>query len=126
VGRTIKRSPFILSELEKDAAFLVRNIVLQSILLLQYYPEIQQEMKSPTQSRGFGMAKPSEYRFPRWLGNEKTNNRITERGEGQKETAKKSKHYRSHHWRLQPCGEGRKDIKPVRVRGAWVNPDFEG
>ena len=48
-------------------------------------------MKSPTQSRGFGMAKPSEYRFPRWLGNEKTNNRITERGRRTKGNGKKIK-----------------------------------
>jgi hypothetical protein len=123
---TIKRSPFILSGLEKDAAFLVRNIVLQSILLLQYYPEIQHEMENTTQSKGFGPVKTSEYRFPRWLGSKKINNGITERGEGQRETAKKSKHYRSHHWRLQPCGEGRREVKPVRVRGTWVNPDFEG
>jgi hypothetical protein len=127
---TIKKSKSIDSEIEVDAAFLIRNIVLQSVLLLQNYPEIQEEMKSIATSKPKGFRKdtePLDYRLPRWLGSEKTAKEYSERSESTstRETAKTTTHYRSWHWRLQPCGEGRKDIKPVRVRGTWINPVLE-
>ena len=126
---TTRQSQFVCSKMEIDASMLIRNIVLQSILLLQYYPKVQQEMTSvaPTkQSKGFGAdTKPLDCRLPRWLGNEKSEYNYSEsKTERKNEEAKKSKHYRASHWRLQPCGEGRKDIKPVRVTGTWVNPDL--
>lgn len=118
---TLQASGFLVnSEEQEKIAYDIRNIVLQSILLLQYYPEVQQEIKViPGKEKGFGAKTKgsSEHRLPRWLGEENPHPKIgnvTGTGSG------KSTHYRRGFWRMQPCGEGRAQIKLVKVRPAWV------
>lgn len=142
INGTIKQSYFSGNEMQKNTVFLIRNIVLQSILFLQHCPETQQEMNANTFDKK-GFSKPNttlqkDYRFPRWLvGQLEIDNERSQQNEIKDSTARtksrvesnegsaKSKHYRRWHWRLQPCGEGRKTVKPVRVRGTWVNYEQE-
>lgn len=112
---TLQRSHFTTEDKEQqDQALQIRNIVLQSILLLQYYPEFSEQMlEVRCEPKGFGNRvnpKESEYQLPRWLGQErKTSINV---GTG---TAK-NKHYRRGHWRSLPSGEGKTWVRPT-----WVN-----
>jgi len=121
---TLKSSYFTTDDEEQRKATLsLRNIVLQSILLLQYYPNIEEEMTSlpisPSKARGF--TKPPEEDnsaadtlFPRWLGREchvpKANATITGSGRS------KSPHFRRGYWR-------RRNNKIIWVRPCAVNHD---
>jgi hypothetical protein len=126
---TLQASSFLVnSEEQEKIAYEIRNIVLQSILLFQYYEsEMVQEMTVVSgKERGFSQeAKtPSQFRLPRWLGEEKhlkTKNTATTTGAG----SKKSPHYRRWHWRVQRYGEGRSQTKVIKIRSIWVRGEKE-
>jgi hypothetical protein len=109
------------SEEQQLRALNIRNIVLQSILLLQYYPEIVGEV---AQDPLKGFAKPNsilpgkEYLLPRWLGKERVPSGKTE-GTG----SSKSPHFRRGFWRVQPCGVGRTENRNIWVSPTWVNSE---
>jgi hypothetical protein len=107
------------SDEQKAQSLLIRNIVLHSILLLQYYPEIEEQITiAPGKEKGFGAAKSeSQFLFPRWLGKESKSAASSSTG---KSGASKSTHFRRGHWRAQPCGKGRTETKITWVRPAWV------
>ncbi|MEW6495318.1 MAG: hypothetical protein AB1589_22800 [Cyanobacteriota bacterium] len=107
------------SEEQKQQSLLIRNIVLQSILLLQYYPEIEDQITvTPGKEKGFSKPKAeSEFLLPRWLGKESTSSTSSSTG---KKGASKATHFRRGHWRAQSCGKGRTETRITWVRPAWV------
>jgi hypothetical protein len=118
---TLQRSRFETENKEQqEQSLLLRNIALQSILLLQYYPEIEEQITVvPGKEKGFGTAVKSESQFllPRWLGKESKPAASSSTG---KSGASKATHFRRGHWRAQPCGKGRAETKITWVRPAWV------
>lgn len=111
---------------QKDNSLTLRNIVLQTILLLQYYPEEitsqvvslddLPQIKGFKRPNGLGL-KENAYQLPRWLGlaSPKKNYKpktFTTTGIG----TSKSPHFRAGHWR-------RLEDKSVWVRPAWVHSD---
>ena len=120
---TLQRSHFGTEDkYEQEQSFVIRNIALQSILLLQFYPdEIQQEMTVfPGKEKGFNKIKiEPEFQLPRWLGKESKASQVSAHYKGS--SSSKSTHFRRGHWRSQPCGKGRSEIKITWVRPAWVS-----
>lgn len=102
--------------------FKLQNLILQSLMLLQIYPELSEEMAfcEAHESKGFAKINhESLYRLPRWLGVKKIK-RIYENS-GNHSGVPKSPHVRSGHWRLQPCGKQNKERKTIWVRPVWIN-----
>lgn len=122
-GTLISSSWYTDDEDEKKRVFNIRNVALQSILLLQYYPELaskEVDIKKIINDSKKGFAAPAaaelDYRSPRWLGEEsRSENRNGFQPQEAGNGTKKSKHYRKKHWRKLA------DNRLVRVRGAWVN-----
>jgi hypothetical protein len=117
---TLQRSRFTVKDKERqEQSLLIRNIVLQSILLLQYYPEIEEQITvAPGKEKGFSKPKAeSEFLLPRWLGKESTSATSSSTG---KSGASKATHFRRGHWRAQPYGKGKVETKIIWVRPAWV------
>jgi hypothetical protein len=117
---TLQRSHFGTEDRkQQEQSLLLRNIALQSILLLQYYPEIEEQITVvPGKEKGF--SKPTtepQFLLPRWLGKE---SKSVSSSAG-KSGASKSTHFRRGHWRAQPCGKGRAETKITWVRPAWVS-----
>lgn len=113
---TLMRSHFASEDnTQKERALIIRNIVLQSILLLQHYPQVVEEYKPETSNKkGFGASPKheSKYQLPRWLGEYA---RISHRYGGTGSGSGKRTHFRRGHWRLI------KGERLVHVRPAWVN-----
>jgi hypothetical protein len=117
---TLQRSRFGTEDKEQqEQSLLLRNIALQSVLLLQYYPEIEEQITIvPGKEKGFGGNKlESPFLLPRWLGKESKSSPSSSTG---KSGASKATHFRRGHWRAQPCGKGRAETKITWVRPAWV------
>jgi hypothetical protein len=116
---TLLRSQFSNNDKSmQEKVLAIRNIVLQSILLLQYYPHIVSDCQ-PSSGKGFGQnsKNESQYRLPRWLGEE---SRSSQKADAEKGKGKgKCTHFRRGHWRLI------KEKKLVYVRPAWVNPTIK-
>jgi hypothetical protein len=81
------------TEEQKARSLLIRNIVLQSVLLLQYYPEVEEQITvAPGKEKGFSKPKTeSEFLLPRWLGKERTPSISSRSG---KVGASKATHFR--------------------------------
>lgn len=108
-------------EVEKKF-FSLQNLILQSLMLLQVYPELAEQMTfaQTHEVKGFGKINhESQYRLPRWLGTERIK-RIYERSDNQSGIPK-CPHVRSGHWRSQPHGKQNKERKTIWVRPVWVN-----
>lgn len=126
---TLKRSAFSTEDPKQQKASLdLRNLALQSILLLQHYPGFFTENYIPveiTNFKGFSNQQhnniqtklKNEFRFPRWLGEKKEYKRkhiSSEAGSGSKRKSPHP-HVRVGHWRL--IDENR---PPIWVRKAEV------
>ena len=113
---TLVRSHFSSDDKKnQETVLVIRNIVLQSILLLQYYPALVEDVKVAEISKGFGgfkTPKEPEFQLPRWLGQEKQ--RTTSDNNGQRQSV--ATHFRRGHWRKLKQQES-----PIWVRPTWVN-----
>lgn len=109
---------------QEERNFQIRNLVLQSILLLQYYPEISEQMTVvPGKEKGFSskVKHDSQYRLPRWLGKESKPRPKYSGASGTGTGSSKCIHFRRGFWRLQPYGEGRTKTKKIKIDPVWVN-----
>jgi len=118
---TIQQSYFSSENVEQNQAALgLRNIALQAILLLDFYPDIVEQMNSlPDKANGFGTDRAKDCLLPRWLGKERKKSQSDSANQGT--GAKKSPHFRRGHWRLQPYGEGRAKTRPIRIAPTYIN-----
>ncbi|MBD2503960.1 hypothetical protein [Anabaena azotica] len=120
---TIQASAFSTDDEEQQQRTLeIRNIVLQSILLLQYYADemVHEMTAAPGKEKAFSQKArtPSEFRLPRWLGEEKKYRRTS--GVATGTASGKSPHYRRWHWRVQRYGEGFSKTKVIKIKPIWV------
>jgi hypothetical protein len=121
---TFKRSYFSIDDQGlKDRTLMLSNIVLQSILLLEYYPDIQEKMTTtdldPDQ-KGFGKHNKCDlFRLPRWLGYQPRTTQNTSHTEGS--GSPKSAHFRRGFWRSQPIGKDRAERQVIYIQPTWVN-----
>lgn len=111
---------------QQKRALNLRDIVLQSILFLQYYPELIEESSPlpPPKTRGFAQSRiEQEYRLPRWLGKKKKTRQAEQ--EGEKVGGCRVGYWRQGHWRQQACGKDRKERKPLWIEPFWTPESTE-
>lgn len=102
-------------------ATLIRlaNLVFNGILLMQERPEMVEaeaivEKGHKTKKKG----RTPDIWSPKWVGR---NYRIKRESPGTGTHASPRFHWRDGHWRDQPVGEGRKEIRRIWIESMMVN-----
>lgn len=116
-SQVIEKNPEIIKN-----SFLLRNIILQTLLLIQYPTETVITEAKDT-GKGFQPQKPASdsYLYPRWIGEEKKYITRTSKTDSSASGSIKSSHWRRGHWRLAKVGAGRKEERPTWVRHTKIN-----
>lgn len=116
---------------EGDRAFLklMRSVVLQVFLLLQYEPEILGDVapeETPTpKTKGFSKPKNQDKEkilYPRWINEPSRKSASRPKVIASGSHASPVTHWRRGHWRRVATGEGRTDRKWVRIAPTLINP----
>lgn len=104
----------------KERLFSLQNLILQSLMVLQTYPELVEYVKASEVQTRKGESTNS-YCLPRWLGSGKTK-RIYSSSSGLGKTGGTVRpHIRSGHWRTQHYGRHNQFSKMLWIRPVWVN-----
>jgi hypothetical protein len=107
------------NEYVKKNFFDIQNLILQSLMILQTYPELSEEVLPSEVFKEGSKHNTSSHRLPRWLGGGRVRRNYSNETSPTGITV--APHIRSGHWRSQPYGKQNQLRKMIWLRPVWVN-----